>query len=67
MMYYTIDVMDEKNLLAENLQEGFESHEEALKYAEAYEPEEGTYLRINTWEIDENGEELCVGMEVITK
>ena len=62
MMYYTIDVMETttNDLLAENLQEGFETYEEALAYAEAYGPAEGTYLRINTWD----GEE-CVAQEVV--
>lgn len=55
MMHYTIDVMETatNNMLAENLQEGFETYEEALAYAEAYGPEEGTHLQLNTWDGDE--------------
>lgn len=51
--YFTVDVKTTAGeLIAENMQEGFETLEEAREYCAEYEPEEGTKLVINTWEGD---------------
>lgn len=57
--YFTVDVVTTfGELISENMQEGFDTLDEAREYCAEYEPEDGTKLVINTWEDD-----ICISSE----